>query len=55
MDKVLTQVKEFLKDEEGLTVVEYVVGAGLLVAGLTGIFTTFSSTLQTQLGSVFSS
>lgn len=55
MNKVLTQVKEFLQDEEGLTVVEYVVGAGLLVAGLTGIFTTFSSTLQTQLGSVFSS
>ncbi|MFY2509572.1 Flp family type IVb pilin [Vibrio pectenicida] len=55
MNRVLINIQEFLKDEEGLTVVEYVVGAGLLVAGLTGIFTTFSSTLQTQLGSVFSS
>ncbi|ANW23843.1 Flp family type IVb pilin [Vibrio coralliilyticus] len=53
MNKVLTNIKAFLKDEEGLTVVEYVVGAGLLVAGLTGIFTTFSSTLTTQLGSIF--
>ncbi len=44
-----------MKDEEGLTVVEYVVGAGLLVAGLTGIFTTFSSTLTTELSSIFSS
>ena len=44
-----------MKDEEGLTVVEYVVGAGLLVAGLTGIFTTFSGTLTTELGSIFSS
>lgn len=55
MNRVLINIQEFLKDEEGLTVVEYVVGAGLLVAGLTGIFTTFSSTLQTQLGLVFSS
>ncbi|AIW17936.1 Flp family type IVb pilin [Vibrio coralliilyticus] len=55
MNKVLMNVKAFLKDEEGLTVVEYVVGAGLLVAGLTGIFATFSSTLETQLTGVFSS
>lgn len=44
-----------MKDEEGLTVVEYVVGAGLLVAGLTGIFGTFSTTLSDELGTVFSS
>lgn len=55
MNKVLVNIKAFLKDEEGLTVVEYVVGAGLLVAGLTGIFATFSSTLETQLTGVFSS
>ena len=53
MNKVLVNIKAFLKDEEGLTVVEYVVGAGLIVAGLTGIFTTFSSTLETQLTGVF--
>lgn len=33
MDKFTKVVKEFWQDEEGLTVVEYVVGAGLLVAG----------------------
>ncbi len=37
MRNVLEKYYVFLKDEEGLTVVEYVVGAGLLVGGL-GIF-----------------
>ncbi|MDN3615013.1 Flp family type IVb pilin [Vibrio gallaecicus] len=55
MNNFINNCKAFMKDEEGLTVVEYVVGAGLLVAGLTGIFTTFSSTLTTELGSIFSS
>ncbi|MGY3570637.1 Flp family type IVb pilin [Vibrio paucivorans] len=55
MNNFMNKMKEFLNDEEGLTVVEYVVGAGLLVAGLTGIFSTFSSTLTTELGNVFSS
>ena len=53
MNNALNNIKEFLKDEEGLSVVEYVVGAGLVVAGLTGIFTTFSGTLETQLTGIF--
>ncbi|MGD8234419.1 Flp family type IVb pilin [Vibrio sp. TRT 1302] len=53
MSKLIKNISEFMKDEEGLTVVEYVVGAGLLVAGLAGIFGTFSSVLETQLGTVF--
>ncbi|EGA68219.1 hypothetical protein VISI1226_15801 [Vibrio sinaloensis DSM 21326] len=53
MTKVLKNIKAFLKDEEGLTVVEYVVGAGLLVLGLAGIFDAFSSILETQLSGVF--
>ena len=34
MNKFITNCKAFMQDEEGLTVVEYVVGAGLLVAGI---------------------
>ncbi|MCZ4295496.1 MULTISPECIES: Flp family type IVb pilin [Vibrio] len=52
MSKLIKNISEFMKDEEGLTVVEYVVGAGLLVAGLAGIFGTFSSALEAQLGTV---
>lgn len=54
MTKVLKNIKAFMQDEEGLTVVEYVVGAGLLVAGLAGIFGAFSSVLETELEGVFS-
>lgn len=52
MSKLVNKITAFMKDEEGLTVVEYVVGAGLLVAGLAGIFGTFSSALESQLGTV---
>ncbi|EGA67188.1 Flp family type IVb pilin [Vibrio brasiliensis] len=52
MSKLIKNISAFMKDEEGLTVVEYVVGAGLLVAGLAGIFGTFSSQLEAQLSTV---
>jgi len=44
----------FFRDEEGLTVVEYVVGAGLLVVGFSGIFIVFGELLSQQFGSIFS-
>ena len=55
MSTLIKNISKFMKDEEGLTVVEYVVGAGLLVAGLAGIFGTFSNTLTNELANVFSS
>ena len=39
----------FLKDEDGLTAIEYVIAAGLLVTGLTVIFTGFGKALQDKL------
>ena len=39
----------FIKDEDGLTAIEYVIGASLLVTGLTVVFTNFGTTLQTKL------
>ncbi len=53
MNKILSSIQSFMQDEEGLTVVEYVVGAGLLVAGLSGIFGAFSDILEGELESVF--
>jgi len=43
----------FLKDEEGLTVVEYVVGAGMLVVGFAGIFVIFNGLLSDKFESFF--
>jgi len=53
MSKLITNITAFMKDEEGLTVVEYVVGAGLLVLGLAGIFDLFSGELQAELSTIF--
>ena len=39
----------FIKDEDGLTAIEYVSGASLLVTGLTVVFTGFGTTLQGKL------
>ncbi|MEZ9913505.1 Flp family type IVb pilin [Vibrio breoganii] len=51
MDKLKNTIRNFIEDEEGLTVVEYVIGAALLVAGLTAIFTNLGSTLDAKLSS----
>ncbi|GEM80154.1 Flp family type IVb pilin [Vibrio superstes] len=52
MDKFISSIKNFAKDEEGLTVVEYVIGAALLVAGLVIIFQTLGSQLSAKLNTV---
>ncbi|MCV3263574.1 Flp family type IVb pilin [Vibrio harveyi] len=48
MSKFVDSCKAFLKDEEGLTVIEYVIGAAMLVFGLSTIFGGISSTLSTK-------
>ncbi|MEZ8373810.1 Flp family type IVb pilin [Vibrio cyclitrophicus] len=52
MDKLLNNCKEFMKDEEGLTVIEYVIGAALLVLGLTTVFSGLGNTLSTKLNAI---
>ena len=46
---------KFIRDEEGLTVIEYVIGASLLVGGLTVIFTGFGATLAGKLNAIIAS
>ncbi|MCG9598838.1 hypothetical protein L1D15_19225 [Vibrio sp. Isolate25] len=50
----MNNIKRFLEDEEGLTVVEYVVGAGLIVVGFAGLFVAFRGILTTEFASLFS-
>ncbi|WP_261816781.1 Flp family type IVb pilin [Vibrio gallicus] len=45
-------IKAFLDNEEGLTVVEYVIGASLLVAAITTIFTTLGTQLDGKLSNI---
>ena len=42
-------VLTFIKDEDGLTAIEYVIAASLLVTGLTLLFSTFGTDLQAKL------
>ncbi|GLT19531.1 hypothetical protein GCM10007938_33130 [Vibrio zhanjiangensis] len=47
-------ILSFLADEEGLTVVEYVVGAGLIVVGFAGLFFAFRDILTAEFATIFS-
>ena len=48
-------VMNFINDEEGLTVLEYIIGAALLVAGLTVLFTGYGAALQAKLTAILAS
>jgi len=52
MNKLILAAKRFIRDEDGLTVLEYVIGAGLLVLGLTVIFTGYGAALQAKLTAI---
>ena len=39
MENVFSKVKDFLKDEDGLTMVEYAVAGSLVTVGAVGAFT----------------
>lgn len=54
MNKFTQAIKNFWQDEEGLTVVEYVIGAGLLVIALAGLFATMGTQLQTKITTIIS-
>nr|WP_158162491.1 Flp family type IVb pilin [Vibrio mimicus] len=49
MSNLVNKVKAFMQDEDGLSVVEYVVGAALLVIALTAVFTDLGTNLKTKL------
>jgi pilus assembly protein Flp/PilA len=52
MDKLMIDIKNFFNDEEGLTVVEYVIGAAMLVFGLTTIFSGIGTVLANKLSAI---
>jgi len=48
----MNAIKRFINDEDGLTVLEYVIGAGLLVGGLTLIFAAYGPALSAKLDEI---
>ena len=52
MNRMKSFIRDFIRDEEGLTVLEYIIGAALLVVGLTLVFTNYGSILQSKLISI---
>ena len=49
MEKMWTLIKKFVKEEEGLEMVEYAVAAGLVVAALVITWVTLGGAINTQL------
>ena len=50
----MNAIMQFIKDEDGLAAIEYVIAASLLVTGLVVVFTNFGSSLQTKLLDIIS-
>ncbi|MNI51618.1 Flp/Fap pilin component [compost metagenome] len=49
MQTIKASVVKFIKDEDGLTVVEYAVAGGLVTALVVAIFTTLGTAVQTKM------
>jgi len=43
---MLEKIKNFLRNEEGLTIVEYAVAAGLITATVAGAYTALGGTVE---------
>ena len=43
MEIAMNTLMNFISDEEGLTVIEYVIGASLLVVGLVAVFANYGN------------
>jgi pilus assembly protein Flp/PilA len=49
MQTIKASVVKFVKDEDGLTVVEYAVAGGLVTALVVAIFTTLGTAVQAKM------
>ena len=48
----MSALMKFIYDEEGLTAIEYVIAAALLVTGLTVLFTGYGAALAGKLNTI---
>lgn len=52
MRNIKKQIVNFLKEEEGLTMVEYAVAGGLITLGAVLAFQTLGTSVSTQIGNI---
>ena len=52
MEKINSLLRKFWKDESGLSVLEYVVGAAVLAGVIAAVFTDWGTTLATALNAI---
>ena len=52
MEKINSLLRKFWKDESGLSVLEYVVGAGVLATVIAVVFTDWGNTLKNALAAI---
>ncbi|WP_347900458.1 Flp family type IVb pilin [Pseudomonas purpurea] len=52
LQSIKTSVLEFIKDEEGLTIVEYAVAGGLITLGAVAAFVTLGGNVSTAITSL---
>jgi pilus assembly protein Flp/PilA len=50
MQTIKASVVKFIKDEDGLTIVEYAVAGGLITLAVAGAFTTLGTNVSKQIG-----
>ena len=50
MQTIKASVVKFIKDEDGLTIVEYAVAGGLITLAVAAGFTTLGTAITTQVG-----
>ena len=50
----MNALMNFIRDEEGLTVIEYVIGASLLIVALITVFGNYGNLLSSKLNSILS-
>ena len=49
MNKLSVFIQDFIKDESGLTAVEYAIAGGLVVGGMVTAFTTLGTNATTEI------
>ncbi|MFC0665725.1 Flp family type IVb pilin [Azotobacter chroococcum] len=52
LQAIKTSVMKFIKDEEGLTIVEYAVAGGLITLGVVLAFTNLGTAVSNELGRI---
>ena len=49
---MLNQIKKFIADEQGLTIVEYAVAGGLITLGVVAAFTLLGQNVNTRINAL---